>query len=124
MRCVHLVSAVPLNLTSENITSTSFCVTFDPPSGINQNGPIFSYTVTYQGELFNTTEYNTTVSVSSVVYPLTESSIVCLSDLEEYNNYNVSIRAINGAGEGDAANIIVQTVEAGLYNYIVILLED
>ena len=115
MRCVHLVSAVPLNLTSENITSTSFCVTFDPPSGINQNGPIFSYTVTYQGELFNTTEYNTTVSVRSVVYPLTESSIVCLSNLEEYNNYNVSIRANNGAGEGATAIIIVLTLEAGLF---------
>ena len=89
-----------------------------------QNGPITSYNVTYQGELFNTTGYNTTISVSSVVYPLTESSSVCLSDLEEYNNYSVSIRAINGAGEGDAATIIVQTLEAGLYNYIVILLKD
>ena len=96
------MSAAPQNLASESITSTSFCVTFDPPTNITQNGQITSYTVTYQGELFNTTEYNTTVSVSSVVYPLTESSIVCLSDLEEYNNYNVSIRAINGAGEGDA----------------------
>ena len=59
-----------------------------------------------------------------MVYPLTESSIVCLSDLVEYNNYNVSIRAINGAGEGDVASIIVQTSEAGLYNYIAILLKD
>ena len=50
--------------------------------------------------------------------------IVCLSDLVEYNNYNVSIRAINGAGEGDVASIIVQTSEAGLYNYIAILLKD
>ena len=108
------MSAAPLNLTSENITSTSFCVTFDPPTNITQNGQITSYTVTYQGELFDTTEYNTTVLVSSVMYPLTESSIVCLSDLEEYNNYTVSIRAINGAGEGDAATITVQTSEAGL----------
>ena len=114
----HLVSAAPQNLTSENITSTSFCVTFIPPTNNTQNGQITSYTVTYQGELFNTTEYNTNVSVSSVVYPLTESSIVCLSDLEEYNNYNVSIRAINGAGEGTAATITVQTLEAGLYTYI------
>ena len=113
-----IVSAAPQNLSSENITSTSFCVTFNPPTNITQNGQITSYTVTYQGELFNTTEYNTTVSVSSVVYPLTESSIVCLSDLEEYNNYNVSIRANNGAGEGDAATITVQTSEAGLYTYI------
>ena len=109
------MSTEPLNLNANNVTATSFCVTFDPPTNITQNGQITSYTVTYQGELFDTTEYNTTVSVSSVVYPLTESSIVCLSDSEEYNNYNVSIRAINGAGEGDAASIIVLTSEAGLY---------
>ena len=93
---------------------TSFCVTFDPPTNITQNGPITSYTVTYQGELFNTTEYNTIVSVNTAVYPLTESSIVFISNLEEYNNYTVMIRAVNGAGEGAAAMIIVRTSEAGL----------
>ena len=72
--------------------------------------------MTYQGELFNTTEYNTTVSVSPVVYPLTESSSVCISDLEEYNNYTVLIRANNGAGEGAAAIITVRTLEAGMSN--------
>ena len=110
-----LVPALPTNLNSTNITSTSFCVAFNPPTNITQNGLITSYTVTYQGELFNTTEYNTTVSVSPVVYPLTESSSVCISDLEEYNNYTVLIRANNGAGEGAAAMIIVKTAEAGLF---------
>ena len=89
-------------------------MTFSPPTNITQNGPITSYIVTYVGKLFNTTEVSTTVSVSSVVYPLTESSVVCISDLEEYNNYTVLIRAVNGAGEGNAANIIVETSEAGL----------
>ena len=89
-------------------------MTFDPPSGINQNGPITSYTVTYQGELFNTTEYNNTISVNKVVYPLTASSSVCINNLEEYNNYTLLIRANNGAGEGTAAIITVQTLEAGL----------
>ena len=97
-----------------SITSTSFCVTFYPPTNITQNGPITNYIVTYVGGLFNTTEVNTTVSVSSVVYPLTESSSVCISDLEEYNNYTVLIRAVNGAGGGTAANIIVETLEAGM----------
>ena len=111
---IFLVSDAPLNLNSENITSTSFCVTFGPPSNITQNGQISSYNVTYVGELFNTAEVITTVSVSSVVYPLTESSRVCISNLEEYDNYTVSIRAVNGAGEGTAATIIVETSEAGL----------
>ena len=70
--------------------------------------------MTYQGELFNTTQYTSTVSVSTVVYPLTESSSVCISDLEEYNNYTVLIRANNGAGAGTAARITVLTLETGL----------
>ena len=74
--------------------------------------------MTYQGELFNTTEYNTNVLVNTVVYPLTESSSVCISDLEEYNNYTVLIRANNGAGEGTAAVISVLTLESGLCGII------
>ena len=108
------MSTKPLNLASDNITSSSFCITFDPPSGINQNGLITSYIVTYQGVLFNTTEVNRTVSVNTVVYPLTESSIVCISNLEEYDNYTVLIRTVNRAGEGAAAMITVRTLEAGL----------
>ena len=112
--CIIIVSAAPLNFVSENITSTHFCVTVNPPTNINQNGLITSYTVTYQGELFNTTEYNITVPVNTEAYPLTESSSVCISDLVEYNNYTVLIRANNGAGKGIAAKISVQTLEAGM----------
>ena len=110
------MSDAPLNLNATNITSISYCITFDPPTNFTQNGLITSYNVTYQGELFNTTEYNTTVSANTVVYPLTESSSVCISNLEEYNNYTVLIRAVNGAGEGAAAMFTVETLEAGLQN--------
>ena len=40
---------------------------------------------------------------------------MCISNLEEYNNYTVLIRAVNGAGEGADAMITVRTLEAGLY---------
>ena len=50
--------------------------------------------------------------------PLTESSSVCISDLEEYNNYTVLIRANNGAGEGVAAVISVRTLVSGLCGII------
>ena len=110
-----IVPAQPLNITLHDVTSTSFCVSYYPPTGINQNGPITSYTVSYQGELFNTTEYNTTVSVNAVVYPLTESISLCISDLGEYNNYTVLIRANNGAGEGNVAVITVQTLSFGMF---------
>ena len=119
---ITIVSAEPLNLNATDITATSFCVTFSPPTGIDQNGQVTSYSVTHQGELFGTTEVNTTVSVSPAVYPLIESSSVCISNLEEYNNYTVSLRAVNGAGEGTAALIIVHTLEAGSLAHIVRLL--
>ena len=117
VRSMQAVSTEPLNLISDSIDATFFCVSFNPPTNITQNGLITSYTVTYQGELFNTTEYNTTVSVNTVVYPLTESSSVCISDLEEYNNYTVLIRANNGAGQGAAAIITIRTSEAGSFKY-------
>ena len=56
------------------------------------------------------------VSVSVVVaYPLTASSSVCINGLEEFNNYTVSVRAINGAGEGAAITRVVRTLTSGLY---------
>ena len=115
---VCLVSDPPTDLASENITSTSFCITFNPPTNNSQNGAITSYTVAYQGELLNKTEYNITVSVNTVLYPLTESSSLLINGLEEYDNYTVLIRANNGAGEGAAAVIFVKTLESGLCGII------
>ena len=39
---------------------------------------------------------------------------MCISDLEEYNNYTVLIRANNGAGAGVPAIVTVRTLEVGL----------
>ena len=55
------------------------------------------------------------VSVSVVIiYPLTALSSLCISGLEEFNNYTVSVRAINGAGEGAAITRGVRTLASGL----------
>ena len=48
-------------------------------------------------------------------YPLTASSSLCINGLEEFNNYTVSVRAINGAGEGAAITRVLTTLESGLY---------
>ena len=56
------------------------------------------------------------MSVSVVVtYPLTASINLCINQLEEFNNYTVSVRAINGAGEGAAITRVFRTLESGLY---------
>ena len=108
-----LVSEAPSQLDVSNTTATSFCITISPPVNNTQNGPIESYTVSYQGELFNTTQVNVSVSVV-VTYPLTASSGLCINGLEEFNNYTVSVRAINGAGEGAAITEVFRTLESGL----------
>ena len=108
-----LVSGAPSQLIASNTTAVSFCITISPPVDNTQNGPIQSYTVSYQGELFNTTQVNVSVSVA-VTYPLTASSSLCINGLEEFNNYTVSVRAINGAGEGAAITEVFRTLESGL----------
>ena len=109
-----IASKAPTQLAVTNTTATSFCITITPPINNTQNGPIQSYTVSYQGELFNTTQVNVSVSVV-VTYPLTASSNLCIIGLEEFNNYTVSARAINGAGEGAAITRVLRTLESGLY---------
>ena len=55
------------------------------------------------------------MSVSLVViHPLIASSSLCITGLEEFNNFTVSVRAINGAGEGAAITRVVRTLESGL----------
>ena len=109
-----LVSEAPSQLAVSNPTATSFCITISPPVNTTQNGPIKSYTVSYQGELFNTTQVNVSVPVV-VTYPLTASSSLCINGLEEFNNYTVSVRAINRAGEGAAITEVFRTLESGMY---------
>ena len=57
------------------------------------------------------------VSVGVVTYPLTASSSVCINGLEEFNNYTVAVRAVNGAGEGAAVIQVFRTLTAGLFYY-------
>ena len=110
----YVAPGAPSQLVASNITSTSFCITISPPTNVTQNGPLVSYTVSYQGELFNTTQVNVSVSVGVVTYPLTASSSVCINGLEEFNNYTVAVRAVNGAGEGAAVSQVFRTLSAGL----------
>ena len=110
----YLVSEAPSQLIVSNATSTSFCITISPPANVTQNGVIQSYIVSYQGELFNTTQVNVSVSVVAT-YPLTALSSVCINGLEEFNNYTVAVRAVNGAGEGAAITDVFRTLASGLY---------
>ena len=76
---------------------------------IDQNGVITMYQVLYQPlETFGGTIGPLTVNVTELTADLT--------DLEEYVNYTISVRAYTSAGEGPYSDgITVITLEDGIY---------
>ena len=114
--------AAPQNVFT-TITATTITVCFDPPTGSSQNGIITSFNVSYVGSPFQTTQRVTTVSISPTEYPLNRNVCTTLTNLEENNNYNISVLLTNSAGSGPAsADITVLTLEAGKEPIIIIVL--
>ncbi len=88
------------------ISSTSVMVTWDMVPPIDQNGDITMYEVLYQPlETFSNTLQSLTVNT-----PVT----VILTNLQEYVEYNISVRAYTSEGEGPCStDIIERTFEDG-----------
>ena len=105
---------MPLDLTGFSLSTTSIFVRWDAPLGINQKGPISSYNLTYEGSPLDTEFRHEIVPVSAGSYPLVRRSEVNLTELEEFINYTITVRAINGAGASlNVASIVVLTPEGG-----------
>ena len=97
------------------MSPTSIRVTLFPPPEIDQNGPITSYNISYTGEIFDTDTQFVTVPISNPIYPAVAEVSFNLTKLQEYNNYNISVRAINGEGSSEfTAGVIQITDEAGM----------
>ena len=79
---------------------------------IDQNGVITMYKVLYQPqETFGGAIGPLTVNVAELTVDLT--------DLEEYVNYNISVRAYTSAGEGPYSDGVVElTFEDSKWSYI------
>ena len=114
---MHLVpAAAPTNIVLQTLGSQSIQVTICPPPQIDQNGLILSYNVSYTGDPFDTSLQSVTVSVS-LSYPATTCINTNLAGLEEFNNYTITVRAVNSIGSSDPS--IVETAEtnaAGKYS--------
>ena len=114
---IYLVpAAAPTSITLQTLGPQSIQVTICPPPQIDQNGLILSYTVAYTGDPFDTSLQFVTVSVS-LPYPAAACINTNLTGLEEFNNYTVTVRAVNSIGSSDAS--IVETAEtnaAGKYS--------
>ena len=114
--------AAPQNVATTTITATTITVCFVPPTGISQNGIITSFNVSYTGSPFQTTQQVTTEPVSPTEYPLIRAVCTTLTNLEENNNYDISILLTNSAGSGPAStDISALTLEAG-ENFIIFVI--
>ena len=99
----------PTNVDVVGISSSEVLVTWDVVPPIDQNGIITMYEVLYQPlETFGGAIGPLTRNVSG-----TEMSVI-LTDLQEFVNYNISVRAYTSVAEGPySQEVSVSTFEDG-----------
>ena len=108
-------SSPPTNVTV-NALSTTINVTWNAPDGIDQNGIIMRFNVSYRGSPFDTALQSVIVGVNPVEYPLNRMFQVSLNTLEEFNVYYINVLAINQIGEGPTSPISsVRTTQSSKY---------
>ena len=113
--CLYLASAAAPEISLKTVSPQSMQVTICPPAAIDQNGLILSYNVSYTGYPFDTFTRSQSFAVS-LSYPATACVNVTLTGLEEFNNYTVSVQAVNSAGSGvSSPELLALTDEAGNY---------
>ena len=92
-------SSAPTNLQALSLTSTQIQVTWDPPSAIDQNGPI--------------TQYQIVLSPSSTTYA-TSQTIHTINALHPYTRYSVQVRAENSVGAGPYTSSVTVTTRQAM----------
>ena len=76
---------------------------------------ILSYIVSYTGNPIDTFTQSITVNVS-LSYPATACTNTTLDGLEEFNNYTVTVQAVNSAGSSDSSTeVVTETDQAGSF---------
>ena len=95
----------PQNVSVDNITSTTIILSWSEVPAIDQNGIIIEYEVEYtQNTTFDIT--NQSVMINSTTVELT--------DLHEYVQYSIRVRAYTSIGSGPYTTVInVTTAQDG-----------
>ena len=106
----------PQNVTAYAYSATAIQISWYPPPSFSQNGIITSYRITIQGSPFDTDVNVLSVSVTIPVYPLLTGDSYLITHLHPYNEYTISVTAVNSAGESNNSEIITaNTLQSGQF---------
>ena len=103
--------APPGNVTALVLSSAEIQVHWEEVPAIHDNGVITTYEVIY----------NSLVTVGGQISELTTNTSLLnatLTDLEEYVEYNISVRAYTSVGPGPYSDVVIErTLEDGKFGY-------
>ena len=99
-------SASPENLTGMFSSATSLLISWFPPPEQDQNGVIMGYNISYF-EVDNS---------DIVTYTSTEETMINITGLMVYTEYNVSVAAYTSIGTGPFDSIIERTDSSGKFS--------
>ena len=111
--CITIIQSTapsepPQNVQATTISSTEIMVTWEEVPPIDQNGIIISYEIEYEPLQF-TGELNT----GTIINDATDLEVAIIG-LEEYVEYNISVRAFTSVGPGPYSDPVTErTFEDG-----------
>ena len=98
----------PQNVQATAISSTEIMVTWDEVPGLDQNGIIINYEVQIEPLDFPADIMTNLLNTTNVS--------ILVTGLEEYVNYNISVRAYTSVGPGPYSDPVTErTLEDGSY---------
>ena len=109
----------PQNVVATVLSSTKIEVSWEEVPAIDQNGIITMYEVQYEPlETFGNQIFTETVNITN-----TSMLNTILIDLEEYVEYNITVRAYTDVGPGPYSDppITVRTMEDGIKTYFLLM---
>ena len=109
-QCSTEPAAAPENVSVSVLSSTEIGVSWDEVPAIDQNGVITMYEVQFEPlQTFNDKIFTNSVNITN-----TSMMYTVRMDLEEYVEYNISVRAYTSAGSGPYSDpLSKRTLEDG-----------
>ena len=93
-------ATAPRNVTATAVSSTEIMVTWEEVLAIDENGIVINYEVQ-----FEPLEFTETLTTSSVN---TTDLTVIISSLQEYIEYDISVRAYTSVGPGPYSDLVTE----------------